>query len=315
MRRRLDGSDTHHFQLAGLRRCLRKALSAEAWEVLLSGPERRILGSVDDPLAFIVADLGPGSDGTPVPELRAGKVRFYPGARIELLALRAFQARATKFVSNPPPLGETLEWLAMMRHWGDVHPALMDVTTSPHVALYFAVCEHLAPSTTPRTTDSAVWAVNHVPLRHAASKAVGLPDHTDLSDARLFREHVIYSRAAHACAGPSPEPQRASCCSAGNISLHRRPRSIAFGESPRACMPGTEVKDQGVLHKFIIDHRAAPEILGRLTTMNIHRASLFPDLQGYAQFIEDSLAIFGMRGSYYNPNVDFESLERLGWLG
>jgi hypothetical protein len=80
-------------------------------------------------------------------------------------------------------------------------------------------------------------------------------------------------------------------------------------------MPGTEVKDQGVLHKFVIDHKVAPEILGRLTTMNIHRASLFPDLQGYAQFIEDSLTIFGMRGSYYSPNIDFESLERLGWLG
>jgi hypothetical protein len=80
-------------------------------------------------------------------------------------------------------------------------------------------------------------------------------------------------------------------------------------------MPGTEVNDQGVLHKLVIDHRAAPEILGRLTTMNIHRASLFPDLQGYAQFIENSLMLFGMRGSYYSENIDFDSLERLGWLG
>lgn len=46
---------------------------AEAREVLLSRPERRILGSVDNPRAFIVADPGPGSDGTPYPSYEPGK--------------------------------------------------------------------------------------------------------------------------------------------------------------------------------------------------------------------------------------------------
>ena len=251
--------------------------------------------------------------GCPYPNYEPGRPASTAGARIELLAMRAFQARATKFVSNPPSIGDTLEWLAMMRHWG-MSTRLMDVTTSPHVALDFALSDHLVPSTTPRTTDSAVWAFNHIPLRHAASKAVSLPEHTDLSDASLFREHVIYSRKPM-LAPVHPRSHNERLAAQQGTFLCVGDPDLSLSENLLASMPGTEVKDQGVLHKFVIDHKVAPEILGRLTTMNIHRASLFPDLQGYAQFIEDSLTIFGMRGSYYSPNIDFESLERLGWLG
>lgn len=80
-------------------------------------------------------------------------------------------------------------------------------------------------------------------------------------------------------------------------------------------MPDTEVKDQRVLSKFAIDKSAAPEMLGGLSTLNIRQASLFPGLQGYARFVEDSLVLFGMRSSSYSSAADWESMERLGWLG
>ena len=89
----------------------------------------------------------------------------------------------------------------------------------------------------------------------------------------------------------------------------------SFGENLLGCMSDTVVKDQSVLYRLVVDKSAAPEILARLSTMNIHQASLFPDLQGYARFIADSLVLFGMRSSYYSSLADWESMERLGWLG
>jgi len=63
----------------------------------------------------------------------------------------------------------------------------------------------------------------------------------------------------------------------------------------------------------VINPQAGIEILARLSVMNIHSASLFPDLQGYAQSIEDSVLLFGK--NQQERLLDFESLERLGWLG
>jgi hypothetical protein len=235
-----------------------------------------------------------------------------PGSRIELLALRAFQARSTRFLSNLPTFGDTLEWLALMRHWG-MPTRLMDVTTSPYVALYFALCDRLGVSTvTP--TNAAVWAISHTPLRCVASRAVDLPDHTDLSDPDLFCKLLIYPRKLMvAPVHPRTHNERLTA-QQGTFLCVGNP-DASFSENLLGCMPDTEVKDQKVLYKFVIDHNATPEILGRLSTMNIHQASLFPDLGGYARFVENSLVLFSMRGSYYSEGADWESLERLGWLG
>ncbi|MGA3023293.1 MAG: FRG domain-containing protein [Bryobacteraceae bacterium] len=250
----------------------------------------------------------------PFPSYSQGNLASSPGARIELLALRAFQARSTKFLSNLPATDDTLEWLAMMRHWG-MPTRLMDVTTSPHVALYFALCDRLAISAaTPQPTNATVWAIAHVPLRCLASRAVNLPDHTDLSDPGLFHEHLIHSRK-RIVAPVHPRTHNERLAAQQGTFLCVGDPDASFCENLLGCMPGTEVRDQAVLYKFVIDNAAAPEILGRLSTMNIHQASLYPDLQGYAGFIENSLLLFGMRGSYYSPQADWESLERLGWLG
>lgn len=87
--------------------------------------------------------------------------------------------------------------------------------------------------------------------------------------------------------------------------------SRAVATSHLRSRPFDSVRSHGHADRITV----AREILGRPATMNIHRASLFPDLQGYAQFIENSLMLFGMRSSHYSENIDFESLERLGWLG
>jgi hypothetical protein len=66
---------------------------------------------------------------------------------------------------------------------------------------------------------------------------------------------------------------------------------------------------------LIVNPEAGAEILGRLSAMNIHSASLFPDLHGFAQSIEDSLLLFRSDGEQQEKALEFASLERLGWLG
>jgi hypothetical protein len=52
-----------------------------------------------------------------------------------------------------------------------------------------------------------------------------------------------------------------------------------------------------------------------LSAMNIHHASLIPDLSGDTRFIEDNLLLFGADREQTERHLDFESLERLGWIG
>jgi hypothetical protein len=58
--------------------------------------------------------------------------------KFEKSLLQKFQQRAHHYISNLPPEGEVLEWLALMQHHG-VPTRLMDWTLSPYVALYFAL--------------------------------------------------------------------------------------------------------------------------------------------------------------------------------
>jgi hypothetical protein len=67
-----------------------------------------------------------------------------------------------------------------------------------------------------------------------------------------------------------------------------------------------------LLQKLILSERAIEESLGKLTKMNIHEASLFPDIHGYARFLSDNAQRF-KRSKSKDWIVEFESLERLKW--
>ncbi|HXP84859.1 MAG TPA: FRG domain-containing protein [Bryobacteraceae bacterium] len=133
----------------------------------------------------------PPANGEPYPRYPCGRDANTIGTRIELILLRAFQARASKFLQNIPEPEDTLEWLALMRHWG-LPTRLIDVTTSPYVALYFALVELLhADQDLPDGPKPAVWAINHVALRGIGAEQVGVLAHTDLSGRALFNEHFL----------------------------------------------------------------------------------------------------------------------------
>lgn len=77
--------------------------------------------------------------------------------------LTTFKRHAHQYLRDLPSDGDYLEWLALMRHHG-VPSSLLDVTTSPYVAAYFATAE-ARPN-----RPSAIWAVDFRAMGRVASE-------------------------------------------------------------------------------------------------------------------------------------------------
>ena len=75
-----------------------------------------------------------------------------------------FQRRAHHYLNDVPPLGECIEWLALIQHYSGP-TRLLDFTHSPYVAAFFAMekAEH----------DAVVWAIDTDALHVKARELYG----------------------------------------------------------------------------------------------------------------------------------------------
>jgi hypothetical protein len=85
-----------------------------------------------------------------------GHPRQFAQAEHERLLVRTFQKNANLYLDFFPEKPETLEWLAIMQHYG-TPTRLLDVTHSPYLALHFALQS--------ATGDCCVFAVNHAEIK------------------------------------------------------------------------------------------------------------------------------------------------------
>ncbi len=231
--------------------------------------------------------------------------------RIELYFFRAFQARAVDLTEGLPRAEDTLSWLSMMQHWG-FPTRLLDVTTSPSVALHFAVAPHLRTERL-HGKNAALFAIHTVPLRRLASESLGVEE-IDFSQPEAFRSN-FFQRAKGFFAVPV-HPSIISERMAAQQGTFLCPTTIY--ESFERCLltiPKTaKYSIDHLVQKLILTDRAIEQSFGKLTKMNIHEASLFPDIHGYARFLSDNVQKF-KRSKSRDWIVEFESLERLKWPG
>jgi hypothetical protein len=182
--------------------------------------------------------------------------------------------------------------------------------------LYFALADSLhADRPTQATGSPVVWAINHIPLRAIGAEQVGARAHTDLSDRSLFNPCFLADPANAFVAPVHPRSHSERFAAQQGTFLCVGDVDLSFHENVSHCVPLEDIPGQGVFRKLVINPQAGIEILARLSVMNIHSASLFPDLRGYVRFIENSLLLFGKDDQQQERHLDFESLERLGWLG
>lgn len=212
---------------------------------------------------------------------------------------KEFQRRAHFYLQPQLIPADTLEWLALMQHFG-APTRLLDFTRSSYVAAYFALEDKGAAE------NCAVLAVDRTWCAEAAGRVLRTLPSMDLivkglegslsdvqeiamgltytvAHTRLFSTDVLDSNPTLVL---PVEPERLSerlsiqqgtfLCT-GNVDL-------TFMENLTA-MNGWE----DAVKKFTIPFSARGLALEQLRKMNISRASLFPGLDGFAQSFRNSL--------------------------
>jgi hypothetical protein len=197
---------------------------------------------------------------------------------IEAQFVAEFQRGARNYLTRDETPEHLIEWLALMQHHG-APTRLLDLTRSPFIAAYFAF------EFSPVRDDHyvAVWCLNIAHLRDRAlallSQEFGnaLKETQNLINEKLFE--VLFYQNNKSLVFPV-EPFRMNRRYSLQQSIFV---STGTSEEPfmkqlhflQADMPKAVVKLE-------IPSRDKKQAMRELLKMNLHRASLFPDLDGYA---------------------------------
>jgi hypothetical protein len=139
------------------------------------------------------------------------------------------------------------EWLAIAQHHG-LATRLLDWSSNPLTALYFAVEDR-------SDFDAAVWC-----YRHEGPFREDVPDPMNLNAIAFFNPPHLSVRMP---------------AQAGRFTVHPLPEVK------------TDPVWRGQRTKLIIDKVSRVRLKKQLQNLNIHRATLFPDLDGVARKIND----------------------------
>ena len=211
--------------------------------------------------------------------------------------LHQFQRRLHHYRIDVPAQDDALEWFALMQHYG-APTRLLDWTKSPYVAAYFAVEECSLES------PCSVWVVNIQALHNDVLEKrpsllealVNSETETGtktIGDKQLFREFVLDDTDLGVLA---VEPFRMNERMAVQQGLFLVPISIeqSFLSNLRGTLdPKPEDTPNLWRIDLSLDRPGRLNCLEELRKMNIHRGSLFPGIDGFAQSLTTEIEIWG----------------------
>lgn len=142
------------------------------------------------------------------------------------------------------------QWLALAQHHG-LSTRLLDWTHNPLTAMFFAV-EQAVPA------DACIYALNRGGTVHHIKPAED-KDPFNIRGVRIFQPRHVTRRIV---------------AQAGIFTVHENPK---------------EPYDADDITKYTISSAACPRILERLAQFGINRATLFPDLDGVAKYLDWSI--------------------------
>lgn len=234
------------------------------------------------------------------------KNRCIDGQSAEKYLLAQFKRAAHHFLeaSMVPNNKDTLQWLALMQHYG-APTRLLDFTRSPYVACFFA----LEKANTNSKSDSkrAIWAIDTTWLiKTSLSRIKSLNGQRDLTcrnllDSDFISEHFddFFVKKRLSIILPIMPPR-------SNPRLLVQQGLFLCPGAIKECFQQVllsyrDAEDmQKSVHKIVIDGRIRHEVLSELHFMNISRMSLFPDLEGFATSLNHEI--------YYKPSDEITKL-------
>jgi len=249
---------------------------------------------------------------------------------LESRILDEFKSRARMHLnpSDVPGAGldEKLSWLSLMRHYG-VPTRLLDFTLSPYVAFYFALTNRTDAE---KKFPPEIWAIDAQAVKKVAKKRSAEADQQeyeyesrrtgsdvarrrgasliyfasdgDLLESEAKRNSRMVSAALSAVdarrdhfishgfvtlATPPIENRRLSCQQ--GVFLFNGAEDLSFHDSLFRMM--RDEIDWYRRFKIVGDQLALTEMERELFRMNIHHLSLFPDIEGLAEFIRQKIRL------------------------
>ena len=215
---------------------------------------------------------------------RSGFSTKYDG--IESSFFIEFRRTAENFLKTKDIPNDLLEWLALMQHHG-APTRLLDFSKSIFVASYFAF-----ESIESKATHIAIWAID---INKVAQKSTEYlwphfgeslkKNHGRLTD-DLF-ERVFFERG-YECLIPV-EPYKMN-----QRYYLQQSAFVSVGDSRIPFMEQLTFLDSNIddiIIKMVLPKSMTHEVITDLNKMNINRASLFPDLDGYAKSLKMKYAV------------------------
>jgi hypothetical protein len=189
-----------------------------------------------------------------------------------------FQRGARNYLTRDETPGHLIEWLALMQHHG-APTRLLDLTRSPFIAAYFAFEQCLVEE----NACIAIWGMNINYLKKRALEVLSqefgdyLEQRKNLIDEDLFEK--IFLQNNKKLVFPV-EPFRMNRRYSLQQSIFV---STGIAEVPLMEQLNFLGEEMGkAVVKIEIPTEFKKEALRDLEQMNLYRASLFPDLDGYA---------------------------------
>jgi FRG domain-containing protein len=211
-------------------------------------------------------------------------------AEVEADLLFRFQQQAPQYLTHLPAQPDRASWLAMMQHYG-VPTRLLDWTGSPYAGMYFALEEEPLKE----EKRSALWAIDMDWLKAKGDELLfsrenpALPSEPALRAREINRLLEATRMEQGVILSINPILGNDRLASQQGILLCKLFPRAPFYQVLMRMMIKPSLTERPVIRKLEVSAATRIEFLKRLRTMNIHRSSLFPGLDGFGRFLKIDL--------------------------
>jgi hypothetical protein len=208
----------------------------------------------------------------------------------QLGLLGRFQQQAHLYIRHLPSDDDLGSWFALMQHHG-VPTRFLDWTKSPYVAMYFA----LEQEPEKEEKRSAIWAIDLDWLerkeRELLQSEVANLVSDDANSIVAYLNSLLGHKEKPVIIRIDPLKSNERMAAQQGISLCNLHHEAMFNLILNGMIFHPEPPELPVVRKLEVERNHRITFLKNLRSMNIHRASLFPGLDGFGQSLRLDLEI------------------------